>query len=231
LLDRALAAGVNEVVAIAVDVDTSHWNAQVAARRRGVVAAVGVHPAHLTGPIDPASLAALEKVVQQPAVGFLGEIGIDTVDGRVELATQVDAFRAQLRLAERCRKPINLHLRGAIDVALSVLAESYAVESGAVFHYFVGDEALAERLLEAGLMISVGKPVTRPNNATVRAAIQRIPLDRLLLETDSYPLPGRSTEPAHLPLVAQAVAALHHCDIGLVDSTTTENFRRLVEPI
>jgi TatD DNase family protein len=230
-VERARTAGVEPIVAIAVDLETSRWNVRVAARLRGVVAAIGIHPAHLPGPIDPASLAALEELVQQPTVGFVGEIGVDTVDSQVDLATQIEAFRAQVRLAERYRKPLNLHLRGELEVALSVLAETYSVDRGAVFHYFVGDIAQAARLLDAGLLISIGKPVTRPHNAPLRAAVQRISLDRLLLETDSYPLPGRVTEPAHLPLIAQAVAALRRCDVGVVEAATSANFQRLVEPI
>jgi TatD DNase family protein len=190
-----------------------------------------MHPAHLTGPIDTASLAALEDLIQQPAVGFVGEIGIDTVDGRVDLPTQLEAFRAQVRIAAGYAKPINLHLRGPIHAALSLLDELDVARRGAVCHYFVGDEPQALRLLDAGLLISVGKPITRPENATLRAAVKRIPLDRLLLETDSYPLPGRTTEPAHLPVVAKAVAELRQCRLTEVEATTTANFRRLTKTI
>jgi TatD DNase family protein len=229
ILNRAVLAGVDRIVAVGVDLPTSRWNAELAANRPEIVAAVGVHPAHLIGPVDAAMLDELEALASQPAVGLVGEIGIDTIEGRVDLPTQLAAFRAQLGIDRRVRKPVNLHLRGAVDEALAVMAESDPVGLGAICHYFVGDSGQASRLLEAGLLLSVGKPASRPTNRGLREALAWLPLDRLLLETDSYPLPGRSTEPADLPLVAGAVAELRGCAIAQVADATTGNFRRLLD--
>jgi TatD DNase family protein len=228
LLSRAGAAGVRQVVAIGVDLATSRWNVEVAIRRADVVAAVGVHPVQVTGRVDPATLDELEQLARQPMVGLIGEIGIDTIDGQTDLTTQLDALRAQLLIARRVAKPVNLHLRGSVDAALGLIAESYPVDLGAICHYFVGDLDEAKRLIAVGLFISVGKPAARTQNLALRDALAWIPLDRLLLETDSYPLPGRLTEPADLPLVASAIAVIRGCDVAEVARATTGTFHRHV---
>ena len=95
-------------------------------------------------------------------------------------------------------------------------------------HYFVGGPDLANRYLAAGLWLSVGKPVARVEHAGLRAAIREAPLDRLLVETDTYPIPGRTTEPADVRLVALAVATLKGLSLERVAAATTANFARLV---
>jgi TatD DNase family protein len=97
-----------------------------------------------------------------------------------------------------------------------------------IVHYFVGDEALAAAYLGCGCALSVGKPATRAENAALRAAVPTIPPERLLLETDSYPLPGRTTEPRDLVHVCQAVAELRGESPRGVAQATTHNFRRLL---
>jgi len=97
-----------------------------------------------------------------------------------------------------------------------------------IVHYFVGDLPGATRWLDLGCALSVGKPITRPENAALREAVAAIPLERLLLETDTYPLPGRTTEPAHLLQIAQAVADLKHLPIETIAEQTTVNFCRLL---
>jgi TatD DNase family protein len=229
LLARATEAGVKRVVAVGIDLPTSRWNVDVAARHDGVVAAVGVHPSHLSARLDPTTVDELEALAQNPTVGFIGEIGIDTVDGPVDLETQLAAFQCQLRIARRVRKPVNLHLRGAVDAGLSALAASFPIEIGAICHYFVGDSREASRLLNLGLLLSVGKPATRPAYAGLRDALTWLPLDRLLLETDSYPVPGRTTEPADLPLVAAAVAEIRGDSVAQIARATGQTFQWLIE--
>ena len=110
-------------------------------------------------------------------------------------------------------------------MALALLRSRAPVR--AVVHYFVGDATLAERYLELGCSISVGKPVTRAAEAALRAAATRLPLERLLLETDTYPLPGRATEPRDVSLVCATIAALRDLTPHQVAASTTENFLRL----
>lgn len=228
LLDRARAAGVVAVVGIPIDLPTSAWTVEFAEGRSDVFAGVGVHPARLLSSISATDMSSLAKLAESPAARWIGEIGLDSVDFQAELGVQIVVFRDQLDLARRLAKPVNLHFQGAVAEGLAILKRDGVPEAGAVYHYFTGDWELAQRALAAGLYLSVGKPVTRSSQVALRKAIARAPLDRLLLETDSYPLPGRETEPADLGLVATAVAELKDVPIETVASTTSANLRHLM---
>lgn len=228
LLDRAKAAGVDKVVAVGVDLDSSRWNVGIAAGRKDVIPAVGIHPLHVVGPLDGDDLADLDELAAAPVVRFIGEIGVDTIDSKIDLKPQIEALASLLAVAVRVNKPVNLHLRGDIGPALDLVNGSGIAEIGAVCHYFVGNTVEVSRLLDAGLVISVGKPVTRSENAALRQAIRYVPSDRLLVETDSYPIPGRSTEPADLPRVVAAIAEVRGCSPDAVKAGTSDLFKRLV---
>lgn len=224
LIGRAAAAGVERVVGVSVDLDSSRATLRLARDFPNVVAAVGIHPSHLEGPLSEETLAGLEALAEDPLTGFVGEIGLDAVEARVPLATQIEAFETQLRLARKLGRPVNLHLRGAFDEALAILDDPN--RPAGVVHYFVGDSRLARRFLDRGLLISVGKPVIRAENQALRAAIRDVPLDCLLLETDSYPLPGRTTEPRDVVQVARAVAELKGISSIDVARATATNLTR-----
>jgi TatD DNase family protein len=241
MLDRAAAAGVRALLTAGMDEASSRRAIALAQRfgtSHGVVAAVGWHPAAL-----PARAAAPEALATTIAASLaqllaaapaqvvaIGEIGLDTVEGRAPLAIQAGVFRAQLRLAHDRGLPIVLHIRGAdaIEPAQRMLATA-GIGAGMVVHYFTGGLVEAQRWLALGCHISVGRPVTRATEAALRAAIASpdVPLARLLLETDTYPLPGRRTEPAAVAGVAAALAALKHLPASEVARRTTINFRDL----
>ncbi len=227
LLRRASAAGVNIVVGVGIDLDSSRKTVELAREFPTVVAAVGFHPMFFDATLGEAELAELAELARDPAVGFIGEIGVDTVEAVVPLELQLAVLRSELAIARQTGRAVNLHLRGAIDAAFETIAVDGLPERGGVFHYFSGDSDLASRALDLGLHLAVGKPITRPENAALRDAIARVPLERLLLETDSYPLSGRNTEPADVVLVAQAVADLKDCSVAEVGAATTGNLRRL----
>ncbi len=228
LLERARRVGVALIVGIAVDLPSARRTIDIARHNSGVVAAVGLHPSHLKAPLDNATLADLESLARDPAVGFIGEIGLDAIEANVGIDVQRAAFAAQVELARKLNLPVNLHVRGAFDEAFDVLARAGIPDAGAVLHYFADDTGLARRALDLGLFLSVGKPVTREENEHLRQAIATVPLDRLLLETDSYPLPGRTTEPADLGLVAMAIARLLGCPVERIAEVTTANLLRML---
>jgi TatD DNase family protein len=189
-----------------------------------VLAAVGIHPrrvAEIEGPEH-----VLWSLAMLGGAAAIGEIGLDA-DGP-DLEGQVYFLDACLDLVDEVPLPLVLHVVGPPEVhalAFGRLATRAPVE--AVVHYFDGDAALAGRYLEVGCDVSVGRPVTRPANVVLREAVAAIPLDRLLLETDTYPLTGRTTEPRDLPDVCAAVAELHGVSPAVVAERTTANFERL----
>lgn len=229
MLRRAAEVGVERFLTVGVDPASSRQAIELARRHRGIRAAVGTHPTRLAELSDPeVALDALAKLTRFAVVAAIGEIGLDDQAGPGALAAQERFLDRCLDLAAASDLPLVLHVVGAHEAALAILRSRAPVR--AVVHYFAGDVSLAERYLEAGCLIGVGKPVTRPSQAALRAAIRATPLERLLLETDTYPLPGRTTEPRDLRLVCAAVAELRGVPTSEVAARTTENFRRLFDP-
>lgn len=238
LLRRAAQAGVRAFLTIGVD-QASSLRAVALARRfgaqYGVYAAIGLHPTFLPT-VDAASIdrdVAQLRILAQSSpipIAAVGEIGLDTLDATAALDMQLHAFVTQIHLANDLDLPVVIHVQG--DDAIARAQEHYAAtpaQRGAVVHYFVGDLPHARRWLDLGCHISVGRPATRPENTSLRAAITSpaLPLDRLLIETDTYPLPGRTTEPADVVAVATAIAALKDLPLEHVAQQTTTNFTRL----
>lgn len=224
LLERAHAVGVGRLLTVGVDRKSSIAALSLAAQHPSVLAAVGIHPTRLARIDGPEhvlwSLAMIGGAVA------IGEVGLDAEAG--DPNEQAYFLDACLDLADEIDLPLLLHVVGppaTHDLALGRLRARAPV--AAVVHYFFGDRQLAERYLEVGCAISVGKPVMRTENAALRAAVAALPPDRLLLETDTYPLPGRTTEPSDLPVICRAVAELMGVAPSAVAERTTVTFERL----
>jgi TatD DNase family protein len=232
MLRRAAAVGAGRLLTVGVDVETSAAAVTLAGRLGGVRAAVGVHPTRVAGLPDPdRALRAVARLAGERGVAAIGEVGLELAeDADAETAArQRRFFEGCLELAATLELPLALHVVGKAghEATLGLLGRLGGPPAGAVVHYFVGDAALARRYLEAGCHISVGKPVTRPPGRALREAVARAPLERLLLETDTYPLPGRATEPRDVADVCRAVAELRGLDPAEGAARTTENYVRL----
>lgn len=235
LLARARQAGVSRFLTVGVDLASSGRAILLSRHHRGLYAAVGLHPTYLAE--DFASQMAdyqerLEALVQSSweVVVAIGEAGIDLMDAQAPLDIQRLAFRMQLHLAYYLKLPLILHNQGAEDHCQEILQavrQERRFAPRVIVHYFVGDAASARRWLALGCTLSVGRPVTRPENTALREAVAVIPLKRLLLETDTYPLPDRTTEPADIAQIAQAVAELKQMPLQKIAEQTTANFCRL----
>ena len=217
-------AGVGTLLTVGTDLESSRAALRLAHEYPSVLVAIGIHPTRVHE-VDahPAPLSLLGDLLQDSRVSAIGEIGLDA--GAPDMAAQQRFLAACVALAAERDLPLVLHVVGepaVHEAALALLATAPAVR--AVAHYFVGGPALAATYLEAGCWISVGRPVTRAAETAVRAAVQTIPLSRLLLETDTYPLPGRTTEPRDLTTVCAAVAALTGQTYETVAQATTANF-------
>jgi TatD DNase family protein len=198
--------------------------------------AIGVHP-HAAGryAADPAeSAAAVDQAIDaQPLTRAVGEIGLDYHYDFAPRDAQRSVFEAQLALAARRRLPVVIHTREADDDTATVLRAS-GVASG-VFHCFTGDVTMARRALDLGFHLSLSGIVTFPRATTLQEVAAFVPLDRLLIETDSpflAPVPHRGgrNEPAHVVRVGQVVAELRGMSPEEVSTATTANFERLFAP-
>ncbi len=235
MVSRAEAAGVHRLLTIGTDLATSEAALQLAARYSAILAAVGIHPTRLVeigqGQSPERQLGDLLRSLDgQPSAlrpAAIGEVGLD--ESAPDPEEQRRFLAACCELAEARNLPLVLHVVGSPHVheaALSIVSRWPRLRT--VAHYFVGGRDLARRYVERGCWISVGRPVTRPTEIAVRDALSVIPLDRLLLETDTYPLPGRTTEPRDVTAVCAAVAELTGRSYDEVAAATTANFEALI---
>lgn len=226
IVERAAAAGVGTMLTVGSDVDSSRIAAQIADRYPPVLAAVGIHPAHLVGELLDRDLSAIGELAQRGRVVAIGEVGLDSVAAKVPLEVQERALRAQVRLARELDLPLVLHVRGALRETLLTLDGEGLPAGRAVVHYFTGDAAESAEWVRRGIYVSFGKPVLR--SAELRATATSVPLGSLLVETDAYPrAPDRWTEPADVRLVVEALAALRGTTVGELSEVVAANFQRL----
>ena len=199
---------------------------------------IGVHP-HAAGKFAAAPAAAAEAVdaaiAAQPAARAVGEIGLDYHYDFAPRDAQHAVFRVQIELARRRRLPIVIHTREAEDDTFRLLDEERGGDVPVVFHCFTGGPATARRVLDAGYYLSLAGIVTFPRALELKEVATLVPLDRLLVETDSpylAPVPHRGTrnEPAHVALVAGTVAALRGEAPERIREATAATFRRIFNP-
>jgi TatD DNase family protein len=194
-------------------------------------AAVGVHPDTEGEAIEP-SEAILLELAQHPKVIAIGETGLDyyRLDG--DLEWQRERFRVHVRAAKKCNKPLIIHTRSAADDTLHILREEGADAVGGVFHCFTESQEVANAALDLGFYISFSGIVTFKNAVQLKEVAQRVPLDRILVETDApylapVPFRGKLNHPALVRHVAQSVADLRGLPFAAFAEASTENFHRL----
>jgi TatD DNase family protein len=240
VIQRARTAGLTAaLVIVGADDEPERRRAEtVVSAWPDVRVSIGVHP-HAAGSFagDPARVAALvdERLSGCHASRAVGEIGLDYHYDFAPREVQQMVFRAQIGLARRRRLPIVIHTREAEEDTFRILAEGAAGEAGGVFHCFTGDRTMARRALDAGFHLSLAGIVTFPRATELHEVARIVPLDRLLIETDSpflAPVPHRGTrnEPARVVHVAAAIAALRHTTPEAIEAATDENFVRLFQP-
>ena len=240
VITRAQDAGVRRAfVILAADDQPELQQANaVSTRWADVRFSIGVHP-HAAGKFasDPGEAAREvgRAIDAQPLSRAIGEIGLDYHYDFAPREVQQQVFREQIRLAQRLKRPIVIHTREAEDDTFRILTEERAPEIGGVFHCFTGDRDMARRALDIGFHLSLAGIVTFPRALELKEVARMVPLDRLLIETDSpflAPVPHRGTrnEPAHVARVAEVIAELRNTSAEAVAAATSENFDRLFVP-
>lgn len=231
-LQRGRAAGVSGFVAVGTDLEDCRRVLELAGRLHQVQASLGVHP-HEARFWNAGAELELEELLRHPSARFVGETGLDWHYDHSPRDQQEAAFRAQIRLARRLRKPLMIHTRSAPKDTLRVLREEGAGEVGGIIHCFSEDRAFAERALDLGFHLSFSGIVTFPKKAeAVREVARWAPEDRILVETDApflAPVPhrGRTNEPAFVRFTAEAVADLRGVSVVRLAESTTRSLEAL----
>lgn len=193
-------------------------------------ASVGVHPDYEN--IDEPSVDLLCRLAQHPKVVAIGETGLDYFRLSGNLEWQRSRFRTHIRAAILAGKPLIIHTRNASDDTLRIMQEEGAHQVGGVMHCFTESLEVAEVAIEMGFYISFSGIVTFKNAAQLKEVAQKIPLNKILVETDSpylapVPFRGKTNQPAYVKYVAQEIADLRETSLEAVMQATTQNFFNL----
>jgi TatD DNase family protein len=237
VIDNARQAGVTKILVPGTDIESSRLAIQLTERYSELYAAVGVHP-HSASSWVPASADLLRAFAQNPKVVAIGEIGLDFYRNLSPQAVQMDCFREQLMLASELDLPIVVHNRDAIEVLLEMLIpwcksldEARSTKPGVLHAYSAGTK-FAQVALELGFFLGIAGPITFKKAEELRTLVYNLPIDRLLVETDSpylspEPRRGKRNEPANVEWIVRKIAINRKQDAGTVARTTTVNAETL----
>ncbi|HBX70129.1 MAG TPA: hydrolase TatD [Chloroflexi bacterium] len=237
VLARAWEAGLERILIPGIDLQTSQAAIELAESDPRIYAAVGVHPNSATL-WDAQTLEFLSEMAAHPKVAAIGEIGLDYYRERAPRSLQKQVFREQLNLAGRLNLPVAIHTRNASDEDRLCITETLEIlaefRGTGVLHSFSGNLVEAERTLELGFFIGITGPVTFKKADELRMVVSSVPLDRLLIETDSpfltpHPHRGQRNEPVHVRFVAEKICEIHNQSPEVVAEVTTANARRLFQ--
>jgi TatD DNase family protein len=233
VLDRARHAGVRNILAIGSAAGPDHLDAAIpfAEQNDWIYATIGIHP-HEARLAEESHFTRLAELAHHPRVIAWGEIGLDYHYDYSPRDVQHTVFRRQLEQARAARKPIIIHCREAWEDCLAILEQDWRGAFGGILHCFGGSLDDARRGLALGFRISFAANVTYPKAQNLRDVARELPLDCLLIETDSPFLApqgrrGKRNEPAFVLEVARTLASVRNLPVEEVASLTAANFRGL----
>ena len=224
------ANGVTHALCVSVNLETFPEVLAIAERFPNIFASAGVHPDDRSGK-EP-DTGRLVDLARHPKVVAIGETGLDYYRVEGDTEWQRERFRTHIRAARQTGKPLIIHTREAADDTLRVMREESAAEVGGVMHCFTETAEVAQRAMDLNFMISFSGIVTFKNATALKDVARVVPLDRMLIETDSpylAPLPfrGKTNQPAYVRFVAEEIARLKGISVEAVAEATTANFFRL----
>ncbi len=231
-LDFARSRGVAHMLCVGITMDKFQDVLSIAEAHEDISCSVGIHP--LYDAVADTDVELLIEKSNHPKVVAIGETGLDYFYNKTaeNHALQQDSFRKHIQAARQVNKPIIVHTRDARQDTLDILREEKAVDCGGVLHCFTETWDMAKAALDLGFYISFSGIVTFKNASELRDVCRKVPLDRLLIETDSpylapVPYRGKSNQPAYVKEVGQFVADLHHVSYEKICEITAKNFSDL----
>jgi TatD DNase family protein len=225
VVEDARAAGVRTMICAGIDPETSHRSLELAESFRGVFATAGMHP-HTASAMDGPAGNRIEELLANPRTVAVGETGLDFFRMLSPREDQESNLRLHVALSRESGLPLVVHVRDAWPEILRVLDEGSAER--VVIHCFSGDAEIARECVARGYLCSFAGNLTYPKNAHLRDAAAAVPLDRLLVETDSpylapQSLRGRDNAPANVVAVIERLAEIHDVSTERMRAATTAN--------
>jgi TatD DNase family protein len=230
VLDAMRDNGVSHALCIGVDMEAWPGVHEIATAHSNLYASVGVHPDYAE--VDDPSVERLVALAGKPKVVAIGETGLDYYRLQGDLEWQRERFRRHIRAARACGRPLVIHTRAAADDTIRIMRDERAAEAGGVMHCFTETWDVASQAIDLGFHISFSGIVTFRNAKALKDVARRVPLERMLIETDSpylAPVPhrGKRNEPAFVRHVAEEIAILRGVDVDTIANATSDNFFRL----
>ena len=230
VISDAKARGISHLLTVAVDLDSSKSLTEVTAKYDHIYSSVGVHPLQ----DEELPLPTVEELVdlaKLPKVIAVGETGLDNFYSADSYDWQYESFTRHLLASKQAKKPVIVHTRDAREQTIDLLKQHQS-DSAGVLHCFTETWEMAKAAMEFGFYISFSGIVTFKNAGDLREVVKKIPLDRILVETDSpwlapVPYRGKQNEPKNVYEVAQCVADIKGISIEQLAETTTQNFFNL----
>jgi TatD DNase family protein len=224
------AHGVSHALCVAVTLEDFPRVRTIAEAHENLYASVGTHPDYPDHPL--VTVEDLVKLSDHPKVIAIGETGLDYYRLEGDLEWQRERFRTHIRASRATGKPLIIHTREAAGDTIAIMKEERADETGGVMHCFTESWETAQAALDLGFYISFSGIVTFKSAAALKDVARRVPLDRILVETDSpylapVPFRGKTNRPAWVKYVAEEVARLRESSFEDVSEATTRNFFRL----
>jgi TatD DNase family protein len=234
VIEEARSVGVDRIVQVGYSAQQSQWCVDAATKwDTAVLAAVALHPNEAPVVKDLATdLKIIETLANHPRVRAIGETGLDYFRTPSELrGVQQDSFKWHIELAKKTGKALVIHDRDSHDDVLSILLEVGAPDK-TIFHCFSGDEVMAKTCIERGYILSFAGTLTFKNAPALREAVKLVPIDQLLVETDSpflSPMPHRGAlnTPANIATIVRAMAAERNQDLGELANALSDNGERI----
>ena len=231
VLDRAANAGITHIITVGIDIPSSLKALELANRYDFIYSSIGYHP-HNAENTNFKRLEELSRLALEKKVVAWGEIGLDFFRKRSSPEKQIEVFEQQLDMASQFNLPIIVHNRDAHSEVLDILRKKGNKAHGGVIHCFSGDYDIAMAFIDIGYYISIPGTVTYKNAIKVQDVASRIPIERILVETDApflAPVPkrGKRNEPLYVTHTAQKIAQLRDMDFKEFALKTSENAKRL----
>jgi len=229
VIQRALNNDVETMIVVGFDKETNALAIEIAEKYSFIYATVGFHPTEAKN-IKPSDYDLLIKQLKHEKVVGIGECGLDFYWDKEFINEQIEVFKRQIELSFEFNKPLIIHMRDASEATYKVLSEYHNLKG--IMHCYSGSPEMAQQFLDIGLHISLGGPVTFKNGHKPKKVAEMVPLDKILIETDSpylspHPFRGKTNEPARVKLVAEEIARIKNISLKDFAKQTTNNAYRL----
>lgn len=234
VISRAHQQNVTDMLVIGTDVESSKKAIELASKHQGLYASIGIFPIDLDYMKD-GDLEILDKLASNIHVKAIGEVGLDYYHEGINKEKQKKYFKYFIEFADKHKLPLIIHTRDADLDTLTILKENkHLINNGGIMHCFSGSKEMAKEYIKLGFYISFAGPLTFKNADRTREVAKSIPLDRVLVETDSpyltpVPFRGKMNEPKNTYYTLEMLASLHNLSIEEMANITYSNSKKVLK--